>query len=62
MKFNLPLILDSLIKDYGEHGEINQIGEANLPVREEVIQITRSVAPQTTIVIEPPKMRVHEKK
>ncbi len=43
MKTDLTIIVDSIIKDYDEHGEINQIGEANLPLREEVIQITRSL-------------------
>jgi len=43
MKFDLPFILESLIKDYDEHGEISQIDEANLPVREEVILITREL-------------------
>ncbi len=43
MKTNLAIIVESIIKDYDEHGEINQIGEANLPLREEVIQITRDL-------------------
>ena len=43
MKTNLAIIVESIIKDYDEHGEINQIGEANLPFREEVIQITRDL-------------------
>ena len=40
MKTNLAIIVKSIINDYNVHGEINQIGKANLPNRDEVIQVT----------------------